>query len=127
MNFLKLERRLQFKDEKYKRVSRWNTENGTLYHFYLDLIRKEYIGGVSSAELGKYFGHTGLTIREQLRKMGVELRPPGGANNTKLTHDIVKAIRNSHETGRVLAERHGYNQGGISLIRRGLLWPSPEC
>lgn len=124
MNYLALERFCAYNDDKRAALSRYNTKNGTLYHFYHECLRKEYLGGVTSTELAESFDMSRFAIHCRLRRMGVQLEPHGGNKRPLLTVTQIREIKQSDEPNSVLARLYGYDQSGISDIRRGKRWKS---
>lgn len=122
MNYKSFEKYCAYQDEKRELLQKYNTENGTLYHFYFECIRKEYIGGTTSTELGKAFDVSPTGIRLQLQKMGVPLEPLGGNKKPLLTVIQIREIRESKDSNTVLSKRYGYDVGGIWHIKNGTRW-----
>lgn len=69
--------------------------------------------------------HVG-THKDNMREMQVRVRAARGVRNgaSKMTEEIVKAIRASIEPQRELAKKYGVSQGAISHARLGRNWSS---
>jgi hypothetical protein len=122
MNYKKFEYHTAYMEEKRELLQKYNTQNGTLYHFYYECIHKEYIGGTTSTELANFFDISITGIRKQLQRMGVPLESHGGCKKPKLTITQIREIRASKEPRCILAKRYNYDPVGISEIKRGKRW-----
>lgn len=122
MNYKRFEYYINFMEEKRQLLQKYNTENGTLYHFYFECLHKEYIGGTTTSELARAFDSNRNTILLQIKKMGVESQPHGGNKKPLLTVQQIRDIRASKLPNNVLAKQYNYAPSGICNIKNRKQW-----
>ena len=109
---------LHYRADKLKDVIAFNKVAGTNYKYISEYIHKESDSGASSKMIAEPIGVTKAAISHNLRKMGVQALPVGGANAIlHLSKKDVADIRESKESAQHLARFYKISGPTIHKIK----------